>query len=185
MGDLLAVIDQIKVKKILISQGSLGNAKFIELLKQTQAKIQVAQVGQRLKIFDRYLEVLSSLTQGDGKNNDSIVLYGNLYETKFLFTGDLEEAGERELLAHYPSLEVDVLKAGHHGSKTSSSEPFIKAIRPKVGLISCGQDNRYGHPNLETLTTFQKYGVQTLRTDESGAIKLEKNGKSWHISTVK
>ncbi|GAB2021296.1 DNA internalization-related competence protein ComEC/Rec2 [Pseudolactococcus yaeyamensis] len=185
MGDLLAVIDQIKVKKILVSQGSLSNVKFVKLLKQTRAKIEVAQVGQRLKIFNRYLEVLYPFIPGDGKNNDSIVLYGNLYGTKFLLTGDLEAAGERELLAHYPMLEVDVLKAGHHGSKTSSSEPFIKTIRPKVGLISCGQDNRYGHPNMETLTIFQKYGVQILRTDENGAIKFEKNGKSWHILTVK
>ncbi len=185
MGDLLALIDQIKVKKILVSQGSLSNVKFVELLKKTQAKILVGQVGQRLQIFDRYLEVLYPLAPGDGKNNDSIVLYGNLYGTKFLLTGDLEAAGERELLARYPELSVDVLKAGHHGSKTSSSEAFIKAIRPSLGLISCGQDNRYGHPNAETLETFQKYGVATLRTDERGAIKFEKNGKSWHISTVK
>ena len=185
IGDLLAVIDQIKVKKILVSQGSLSNVKFVKLLKQTRAKILVAQVGQRLKIFDRYLEVLYPLAPGDGTNNDSIVLYGNLYGTKFLLTGDLEAAGERELLAHYPQLSVDVLKAGHHGSKTSSSEAFIKAIKPSLGLISCGLDNRYGHPNVETLTTFEKYGVQILRTDESGAIKFEKNGKSWHISTVK
>lgn len=145
----------------------------------------VAHAGQRLKIFDRYLEVLYPLTPGDGKNNDSIVLYGELYGKNFLFTGDLEEPGERALLAHYPSLTVDVLKVGHHGSKTSSSEPFIKAINPSIALISCGLDNRYGHPNTETLTTFRTYGIQTFRTDESGAIKFEKNSKSWHISTVK
>ncbi|MFZ2232344.1 MAG: MBL fold metallo-hydrolase, partial [Lactococcus raffinolactis] len=116
-------------------------------------------------------------TPGDGKNNDSIVLYGKLYGTKFLLTGDLEETGERELLTRYPNLSVDVLKVGHHGSKTSSSESFIEAIRPKVGLISCGLDNRYGHPNMETLTTFQKYEVQTFRTDYHGAIKFKKNSK--------
>ncbi|ATC60644.1 DNA internalization-related competence protein ComEC/Rec2 [Lactococcus raffinolactis] len=185
MGDLLAVIDQIKVKNIIVSQGSLNNAQFVKLLKQTRAKVQVAKVGQRLKIFDSYLEVLYPLTPGDGKNNDSIVLYGKLYGTKFLLTGDLEETGERELLTRYPNLSVDVLKVGHHGSKTSSSESFIEAIRPKVGLISCGLDNRYGHPNMETLTTFQKYEVQTFRTDYHGAIKFKKNSKFWHISTVK
>ena len=185
MGDLLAVVNQIKVKNILTSEGSLNHTKFIKLLKKTGANIMVAHAGQRLKIFDRYLEVLYPLTPGDGKNNDSIVLYGELYGKNFLFTGDLEEPGERALLAHYPSLTVDVLKVGHHGSKTSSSEPFIKAINPSIALISCGLDNRYGHPNTETLTTFRTYGIQTFRTDESGAIKFEKNSKSWHISTVK
>ncbi|MGO2939203.1 MAG: ComEC/Rec2 family competence protein [Pseudolactococcus laudensis] len=118
-------------------------------------------------------------------SNDSIVLHGKLYGKNFLFTGDLEEPGERELLAHYPTLAVDVLKAGHHGSKTSSSEPFVKAINPSIALISCGLDNRYGHPSTETLMTFRRYGIQIFRTDESGAIKFEKNSKSWHISTVK
>lgn len=185
MGDLLAVANQIKIKRILTSEGSLKHAKFVNLLKKTHAKILVAHVGQRLKIFDRYLEVLYPLASGDGKNNDSIVLHGKLYGKNFLFTGDLEEPGERELLAHYPILAVDVLKAGHHGSKTSSSEPFVKAINPSIALISCGLDNRYGHPSTETLTTFRRYGIQIFRTDESGAIKFEKNSKSWHISTVK
>ena len=97
MGDLLAVVNQIKVKNILTSEGSLNHTKFIKLLKKTGANIMVAHAGQRLKIFDRYLEVLYPLTPGDGKNNDSIVLYGELYGKNFLFTGDLEEPGERAL----------------------------------------------------------------------------------------
>lgn len=185
IGDLLALLDQIKVRTILVSEGSLTNERFVKTLNTTRTKVQVAKVGQRLKIFDRYLEVLSPLTPGDGKNNDSIVLYGALYQTPFLFTGDLEADGEMTLLKRYPDLSVSVLKAGHHGSKTSSSEPFIRAIQPSLALISCGQNNRYGHPNRETLTTFKKNGVKIVRTDQSGAIKLEKNGKSWHISTVK
>ncbi|GFH39686.1 DNA internalization-related competence protein ComEC/Rec2 [Lactococcus insecticola] len=185
MGDLLAVIDQIKVKIILTSPGSLTNPNFVKILKQTGAKVQVAQVGQKLEIFDSYLEVLYPWAQGDGKNNDSIVLYGNLYQTKFLFTGDLEKEGEASLLTRYPKLDVDVLKAGHHGSKTSSSDAFIKAITPKIGLISCGINNRYKHPNVETLTTFDKYNVVTYRTDLQGAIRFQKQGKSWHIATVK
>ncbi|GFH41686.1 DNA internalization-related competence protein ComEC/Rec2 [Lactococcus hodotermopsidis] len=185
MGDLLAVMNQIKVKKILTSEGSLTNPTFVATLKQIRAKIQVAKVGQQLPIFDSHLAVLYPFSQGDGKNNDSIVLYGKLNHTNFLFTGDLESDGEASLLAQYPSLDVDILKAGHHGSKTSSSEPFVKAISPAIALISCGLDNRYHHPNAETLATFNKYGVKTLRTDELGAIKFTKNGKSWQISTVK
>ena len=185
IGDLLAVLANIPVKKIVVSQGSLTNKKFMAVLKQTKTTIQVAEVGQQFPIFDKYLEVLYPRVPGDGKNNDSLVLYGVFYKTKFLFTGDLEEEGEITLLNDYPSLSVDVLKVGHHGSKTSSSKSFIKSIQPKIALISCGLNNRYRHPNQETLDTFQNEQVSIYRTDKQGAIKFQKNGKSWHIKTVK
>ncbi|MDR1605695.1 MAG: DNA internalization-related competence protein ComEC/Rec2 [Streptococcaceae bacterium] len=185
VGDLLALNQQIKINKIVVSEGSLSQTDFVKVLKRTQAKIQIAQVGQQLQLFDSYLEVLFPFDKGDGGNNDSIVLYGKFYQTKFLFTGDLEADGEAALLARYPTLTADVLKVGHHGSKTSSSESFIKAIRPKVALISCGQNNRYQHPNPEIVTRLQQYGVKLYRTDQQGAIKFEKMTKSWQILTVK
>ncbi|MDN6642230.1 MAG: DNA internalization-related competence protein ComEC/Rec2 [Lactococcus sp.] len=185
VGDLMALLSEIKVKKIMVSEGSMTNPKFVARLSQTKSDIQVAQVGDRLKLFDSYLEVIYPLTKGDGKNNDSIVLYGTFFQTSFLFTGDLEAEGEAALLANYPTLKVDVLKVGHHGSKTSSSDAFIKKMRPKIGLISCGKNNRYQHPNQETLDVFKKYQVQVYRTDLQGAIMFEKKGKSWHIRTVK
>ncbi|MCJ1994807.1 hypothetical protein GYN24_09470 [Lactococcus piscium] len=97
----------------------------------------------------------------------------------------MEAEGEAALIANYPTLKVDVLKVGHHGSKTSSTDAFIKKMRPTIGLISCGKHNRYQHPNQETLDVLQKYKVQVYRTDLQGAIKFEKKGKSWQIRTVK
>ena len=185
IGDLLTVLANIPVNKIVVSQGSLTNKKFVAVLKQAKTKIQVAAVGQQFPIFDSYLEILYPIVPGDGKNNDSLVLYGVFYQTKFLFTGDLEAEGEATLLNTYPSLSADVLKAGHHGSKTSSSKSFVKAIQPKIALISCGLNNRYRHPNQETLDTFQSNQIAVYRTDRQGAIKFQKNGKSWHIKTVK
>lgn len=185
IGDLLSLLAHILIKKIVVSQGSLTNQKFVEKLKQTKTEIQIAEVGQQFPIFDSYLEVLYPILAGDGKNNDSIVLHGVFYKTKFLFTGDLEAEGEATLLKTYPSLNVDVLKAGHHGSKTSSSKLFIKKIKPTIALISCGLNNRYNHPSQETLDTFQSNQVAVYRTDKQGAIKFEKKGKSWQIKTVK
>ena len=185
IGDLLTVLANIPVQKIVVSQGSLTNKKFVAVLKQTKTTIQVAEVGQQFPIFDSYLEILYPKLPGDGKNNDSLVLYGVFYQTKFLFTGDLESEGEATLLNSYPLLSVDVLKAGHHGSKTSSAKTFIKTIKPKIALISCGLNNRYRHPNQETLDTFQSNQIAVYRTDRQGAIKFQKNGKSWHIKTVK
>ena len=80
----------------------------------------------------------------------------------FLFTGDLEEEGEQELIATYPNLPVDVLKAGHHGSKGSSSSEFLAHISPQIALISAGQNNRYKHPHQETLERFRVQNMTIL-----------------------
>ncbi len=111
--------------------------------------------------------------------------FGEFYGKKFLFTGDLEEEGEVRLQEEYPHLEVDVLKVGHHGSKTSSKEAFLEAINPKLALISAGKNNRYKHPNQETLQQFAARGIKIYRTDQQGAIRLLYKKGSWHIQTVK
>ena len=141
------------------------------------------QVGDRFPIFDSYLEVLYPNKIGDGQNNDSIVLYGKLLHTSFLFTGDLEE-GELELINHYPKLPVDVLKAGHHGSKGSSHPEFLEHISPKIALISAGKQNRYQHPHPETLERFESQQVRVFRTDQQGAVRF-KGWNRWHIETVR
>lgn len=156
VGDFLNLADKIKIKEIWVSPGELTNNHFVEKLKKANIAIHISKVGDKIPIFDSALQVLSNGYTGKGDNNDSIVTYGNFYHTKFLFTGDLEQEGEKELLKNYPKLKVDVLKVGHHGSKTSSNSDFIKEINPKLALISVGEKNRYGHPNQETLETLKK-----------------------------
>ncbi|MGY3710347.1 ComEC/Rec2 family competence protein [Lactococcus lactis subsp. lactis] len=82
-------------------------------------------------------------------------------------------------------MKVDVLKVGHHGSKTSSNSDFIKEINPKLALISVGEKNRYGHPNQETLETLKKNQIRILRTDQKGALKLMQINQQWRIQTVR
>ena len=142
------------------------------------------QVGERLPIFNSSLEVLYPIGIGDGSNDDSIVLYGKLLEKRFLFTGDLEEKGEKELIKQYPFLEVDVLKAGHHGSKGSSSLAFLEKLKPQLTLISAGKNNRYKHPHQETLLRLEKVESHVYRTDQQGAIRF-KGWNSWQIETVR
>ena len=100
------------------------------------------------------------------KNDDSIVLYGQFYQKRFLFTGDLEEAGEKKLLENYPQLQVDILKVGHHGSKGSSSGVFLDQLHPQLALISVGKKNRYQHPHKELLDRLEERSISYLRTDE-------------------
>jgi len=184
MGDMLELAKHFSIREIYVSKGSMTQADFVDKLKKMKAKVHVGEVGDRLPIFDSALEVLYPLTQGDGGNDDSIVLYGEFFRTKFLFTGDLEALGEGQMVTAYPDLRVDVLKAGHHGSKGSSSPEFLEHIKPKLALISAGKNNRYQHPHQETLDRFEKIQTKIFRTDEQGAIRF-KGWNSWQIETVR
>ena len=94
------------------------------------------------------------------------------------------ENGEATLMRSFPQLKVDVLKAGYHGSKGSSSPEFLHQLQPKIALISAGKYNRYKHPHQETLDRFENIQTQIFRTDEQGAIRFSGWG-SWEIETVK
>ena len=108
----------------------------------------------------------------EDENENSQVLLLDLNGLRFLFTGDLGEEGEGELLASGTDLKVDILKVGHHGSRYSTSETFLQAIRPKLAVISCAEENRYGHPATETVQRLESTGCRILYTMKSGAITL-------------
>jgi competence protein ComEC len=101
----------------------------------------------------------------------------------WLLTGDLESDGETEVLKTYPKLKADILKAGHHGSKSSTSEAFLKQLQPEAALISAGKENRYHHPHEEVLDRLKAYSVNVLRTDISGTIqyRFEKGAGTFSV----
>ena len=106
----------------------------------------------------------------EASNDASVVILAEIGGKRWLFTGDLEKEGENRLIDDYKSLQVDVLKVGHHGSNTSTTPPFLNSLNPKVALISAGRNNRYGHPHQEVVDTLEKNGVIVYRTDQNGAI---------------
>ena len=173
IGDLEEVVKRFKIKEICVSQGALTKTSFVKRLQELKRPVRPLKAGDKLPIMGNQLQVLYPQKVGDGGNNDSIVLYGKLLGTSFLFTGDLEKEGEKELIDSYPNLKVSVLKAGHHGSKGSSSEPFLDQIQPSIALISAGEHNRYKHPNEETLERFKDRNIRVLRTDQNGAIRFK------------
>ncbi len=185
VGDFLKLADKIKISEVLVSPGELSNPVFVRKLTKANLPVHVVKTGDTIPIFNSKLEILSSGYTGKGDNNDSIITYGNFYGSRFLFTGDLEREGEKELINNFPLLKVDVLKAGHHGSKTSSDPDFIERIGPRIALISVGKNNRYGHPNQETLETYNKNKIKVLRTDLYGAIQFYRSSNQWQIRTVK
>lgn len=126
-------------------------------------------------------------------NEASVVLALRYKDFSVMLTGDLEEAGEQEILEReqkragkeWPSGGFDILKAGHHGSKTSGSVPWLEAVQPRLTLISCGKDNSYGHPHREALERLEAAGSKILQTTECGAITVESDGKDFQVHAYK
>ena len=188
---LLEVLRSYKVKNILwtgILMDTAGFKKWEKLIKQENAKIYLAQAGQKIIISPKIvLEVLHPFENLEGKsvkdvNNTSIVLRLDFLEISFLFTGDVYKSAEKELVEQGSNINSDVLKVGHHGSKTSSDEEFIKEVLPEMAVISVGKNNSYGHPHSETLAILEKYGISIFRTDLNGDIKIISDGINYEVS---
>ena len=184
IGDLEEVAKRFKIKEVCVSQGALTKPSFVKRLRTLKRPVRTLKAGDKLPMMGSKLQVLYPNKIGDGGNNDSIVLYGKLLGNSFLFTGDLEKEGEEELMVSYPNLKAGILKAGHHGSKGSSSEAFLDQLQPSLALVSAGENNRYKHPNDETLKRFKKRHIKVLRTDQNGAIRF-KGWFKWSSETVR
>lgn len=126
---------------------------------------------QRMDILSPLEDLAGKLVEDD--NDTSVVVRFVSCSHSVLFTGDLSQKGEGVLLKQDFSLDSDILKVGHHGSRTSSSEKFINAVSPDVAVISVGKENRYGHPAKETLAILAKYGIEIRRTDEEGDVSFK------------
>ena len=134
------------------------------------------KAGDIYELGSAKFTILAPCKKYEDANNNSIALilkYGN---NSFLFTGDAEEEAEKDILNNGISIKADVYKAGHHGSKSSSSEEFVDAVSPEYAVISCGEGNDYGHPHAQTLNTFRSRGIKVFRTDEQGSIIASSDG---------
>lgn len=119
----------------------------------------------------------------DDTNNYSIVTKIICGNTSYLIPGDCEKEGERALLESGADLSAEVLLVGHHGAATATSKEFLEAVSPFIAVISCGKDNRYGHPKAETLTALTEAGVAYYRTDKVGTIEIASDGTAMHVQS--
>ena len=115
------------------------------------------------------------------ENDRSLVLRLEYGDIRMLLTGDIEQATEHWLLAHELDLRADILKIPHHGSKTSTSPAFVQQVQPRVGIISTGAGNPYGHPHPQVLNVLAQQGVEIWRTDHHGAITISSDGRSYQV----
>ena len=134
--------------------------------------------GESYPFGDAHIDIFSGLSDHTDTNEQSIVCRIRFGRTRFLLMGDAGKEVEDELLGSGVDLRADVLKVGHHGSRTSSTESFVKAVSPEVALIPCGLDNRYNHPHEETLKTLRKMNCQVYRSDFHGDIAVISDGEA-------
>jgi competence protein ComEC len=189
MAGLLDVLKRYRVENILWTGIVRDTAEFKEWQKRVaeeKANVIIAEAGQKITASKATLEILHPLENLSGRefkdsNDTSVVarlVFGN---NSFLFTGDLLKSGEKKIMDSGVVLDSDVLKVGHHGSKTSTSQDFVEKISPAIAVISLSKNNSYGHPHQEVLDILGNYGINILRTDEIGNVKIISDGVNLKI----
>lgn len=186
MGSASFIIDNIPIDKFVttdFSELNMPTSKVFEnmlmsLENHESIEIVTVKAGDVITAGELTLNVLSPFEETSDYNNMSIVLRVDYGSTRFLFTGDAEKEIERQLLENGSDVKADVLKVGHHGSKTSTGADFLKAVSPQFAVISCGRENSYGHPHKETVELLKRCGVTYFRTDEDGTVTMYSDGNT-------
>ncbi len=180
MGEAINLVENFKVEKVIFNCGELNDLEkeLIEVL--GKKKIPYYSCVKELNVDNNKLYSLNNKDYGN-ENDNSSVIYTKLNNHKFLFMGDAGVGVEEDLIEKYNLQDIDVLKVGHHGSKTSSGKEFINEINPKYSIISVGKNNRYGHPNKEVLDTLNDSKI--YRTDQDGSIMFRIKKDKLQIET--
>ena len=176
MGEAINLVNNFKVDKVIFNCGPYNNLEQ-ELIKVLDKK-KIKYYSCINKLDNLYF---LQTKEYDNENDNSNVIYTELNGYKFMFMGDASVTTEEEILNKYNISNIDVLKVGHHGSKTSSSKEFIDEINPKYSIISVGKNNRYGHPNKEVLDNLKNSKI--YRTDQDGSIMIKIKNNKLNIET--
>lgn len=182
IGGLSDVIDYFQIGKIIMPDVIHTSKTFenlIDTISENKLKITKPIVGNEYALGEASFIVIAPNNSSYNNLNDYSVGIKLIYnENSFIFTGDAETNSEYEMLENGINLDADVLKHGHHGSSTSSSDKFLDAVTPDITIISAGRDNQYGHPHIEILKAIEERDITLYRTDKQGTIILESDGKS-------
>jgi competence protein ComEC len=180
IGGLAAVIGEFQVRSLMLPDITHTSATFERLLETAEQRgltLTVPKPGERFELGGAVFTVLGPNSASYAElNNYSVVLRMEYENTSFLFAGDAEALAEAELLDGGYALNSDILKVGHHGSSSSTSQRFLEAVAPTAAVISVGANNDYGHPNVETIERLAESGVLVYRTDKEGNIAMHTDG---------
>ena len=188
IGGLSGALNYAKVDTALCPVTEYSSKVFqdmVKYLEQQGKSLTVPAPGDKFDLGSARVEILGPVQEYDDTNDTSIVLRIDYGETSFLFTGDMETGAEKDLLESGANVRATVLKAGHHGSDTSTGYQFLREVMPKYTVVSVGEGNSYGHPSDEVLSRFRDAGAEVYRTDMQGHVIAESDGKAVTFRTEK
>lgn len=187
VGSMDSVIQNVTVENIILPKETTTTKTYRDVLSAIEQEHVVEirpEVKKEYQLGEASFMIVAPNRQEYADTNDySVGILLTYGKNKFLFTGDASEESEREMMDTGIELQADVFQAGHHGSSTSNSLEFLKKVDPTYAVISCGVDNKYGHPHVEVIASFEEEDIQMYRTDKQGTIVAESNGKdiTWKV----
>lgn len=190
IGGLDDVLREFPVGRILLPPVEHTSKTFEDLLDvitNKGMKITMPKAGDTYTLGNASFQILAPVKDyGEDLNNWSIGVRLSYKDNHLVMCGDAKADAEADILKYSQDLLADILKVGHHGSSTSTSDAFLNEVSPSYAVIQCGKDNSYGHPHLETLEKLEKRGIQIFRTDQEGTIVAVCNGSSiaWSIGSA-
>ncbi|MBE6583590.1 MAG: MBL fold metallo-hydrolase [Ruminococcaceae bacterium] len=191
IGNATQIIENYKVENVLLPDYVSSSDVYLEMMeaiKRTQVNLiligtdeDCEQSGYSFRLGSLVNTVISPTKQYEDANDMSIVIKSEYGDTSVMFTGDAGKKPEGDILSSWSkdTLKCDILKAGHHGSNTSTTQEFLDAVDPSIVVISCGKGNSYGHPHDEVMERLQDKGVTVYRTDMQGNIVFKTDGKTF------
>lgn len=186
IGGADMILKNYDVENVILTDAEDGSEMYgdlMSLIDEKNVNVMIPNSGDEFYIGEvksTILAPISDVDKYDEINSTSIVLKCEFRECSFIVTGDAEVDSEREMISKYGYfLDCDILKLGHHGSKTSSSYDFLRLTSPKYAIACCGEDNTYGHPSSEVVYRLDMFGAQLLRTDKEGSIVFVCDGKEF------
>lgn len=190
MGSAKDIVDKYEVANIIMPKLSdinmvttTGYENLLKSIANRNVNAIPATVGESFKLGDATVQIFSPSQQDEDLNNMSVVLKVVYGETSFIFQGDAEKTVEKQLLNSDYDLNADVIKLGHHGSNTSSTEKYLKAVNPQYAIISCGADNSYGHPHDEVIDRLKNNNISFFVTAQTGDVTVTSDGENIDIQT--
>lgn len=187
IGGMKKVVDSFDIENVYMPKVSTNTKtyeKLLETIKKKGLKIKTAKAGVSVISEDNLkVDMLAPNSNSyESLNNYSAVIKITYKNNKFLYMGDAEKLSEDEIKA---DISADVIKVGHHGSRTSSSNNFVKKVKPEYAVISVGEGNSYNHPHSEVVKRWEKIGAKILRTDKNGSISITSDGDNISVKTEK
>lgn len=181
IGGADVIISKLDIETVFLGDFKKNNNTYQDLMAALEYKrltYSTPDVGSEYRLGNAIFTIIAPNTSYDDPNNSSIALILKNGNNTFFFSGDCEEEAEKDILTNGIDIDCDVYKVGHHGSKTASSMELLEDMTPTYAVVSCAEDNAYGHPHAEVLNKLRSINVKLFRTDEQGSIIAYSDGKN-------